>query len=121
VDGGVGRPAPHGEVVSAHDHRPPADPATAEQEVGRDEADQLVVVAVGGPAGEGADLVKAVRVEQASMRWRTVNRPASCWRLTFSGPPISRASASRRRTSATSASHVSPVASPIAAERTGGV
>src|SRR5215216_1180430 len=37
-----------------------------------------------------------------SMRSRTVSRPWSCWRLTLSTPPISRASASRRASSSSS-------------------
>src|SRR4051812_43520107 len=42
------------------------------------------------------------------MRSRTVSLPPSCWRLTFSGPPICRASASRRRNSSMSASQLMP-------------
>src|SRR2546423_2600620 len=37
-----------------------------------------------------------------SMRSRTVSRPWSCWRLTLSTPPISRANASRRASSSSS-------------------
>src|SRR6476620_4326390 len=37
-----------------------------------------------------------------SMRSRTVSRPWSCWRLTLSTPPISRANASRRARSSSS-------------------
>src|ERR1700752_4725027 len=37
-----------------------------------------------------------------SMRSRTVSRPWSRWRLTFSTPPISRANASRRASSSSS-------------------
>src|SRR5207248_6917254 len=36
------------------------------------------------------------------MRSRTVSRPWSCWRLTLSTPPISRANASRRARSSSS-------------------
>src|SRR5690348_5910915 len=36
------------------------------------------------------------------MRSRTVSRPWSCWRLTLSTPPISRANASRRASSSSS-------------------
>ena len=46
---------------------------------------------------------KLPRSTSASTRSRTVSRPPSCWRLTLSGPPISRARASRRRNSSSSA------------------
>ena len=46
----------------------------------------------------------------AAIRSRTVSRPASCWRLTLSGPPIWRASASRRRNSSMSLSQ--PISRP---------
>ena len=65
MDGGVGRAAAHGEVVAADDHRPPVEPRPTEHEVGRRELDELAGVGVvGGPAGEGADLVEAARVAE---------------------------------------------------------
>ena len=42
-----------------------------------------------------------------SMRSRTVSRPPACWRATRSAPPISRASAWRWRSSASSGSQLS--------------
>src|SRR3954452_14930281 len=45
---------------------------------------------------------KLVGSTRPSMRSRTVSRPWSRWRLTFSTPPISRANASRRASSSSS-------------------
>ncbi len=63
-DRGVGRAAPHGEVVSADDDGAPVDPAPAHHEVRRSHVDDLAVVVIGGPAGERADLVERVGIEQ---------------------------------------------------------
>ena len=107
ADRRVGGAAAHREVVAADHDRPAVDAAAPEHEVGRLERLELAIVAVLRAAREGADLVEAVRDRAAaSIRSRTVSRPASCWRLTLSGPPICRASASRRRNSSMSASQL---------------
>jgi hypothetical protein len=57
------------------------------------------VWARGTIATNGADLVETAGIDEASIRSRTVSRPASCWRRTFSAPPIRSASALRRASS----------------------
>ena len=106
-DGGVGRPAADGEVVGLDHRAAPVDAALADDRVGRQEARQLaraVVLALARDARRSRGSCR--RSSRRSTRSRTVSLPAACWRATRSGPPIWRASSSRRRSSSSSGCHV---------------
>ena len=64
-DGGIGGAAAHREVVAADHDRSAVDPAASEHEIGRLQRLKLAVVAVAAAPRDRADLVEAVRVEQA--------------------------------------------------------
>jgi aryl-alcohol dehydrogenase (NADP+) len=64
LDGCVRRPAAHREVVAAHDDGAPVHFGPPEHEVGRREALELVLLVVGRPAGDLADLVEGAGVHQ---------------------------------------------------------
>ncbi len=63
-DGGVGRAAAHGEVVPADHDGTTVDAAAPHYEVAGGERLELAVLAVAALAGQRADLVEGVRVEQ---------------------------------------------------------
>ena len=62
-DRGVGRAAPHGEVVAGDHHRAPVDLGHAADEVRRQERLQLAVVVVRAHAGDRAELVEGAAVD----------------------------------------------------------
>ena len=64
-DRGVGRTAAHGEIVADHDHGAAVDLAAAEHAVGRRQLLEFAVVVVFGDAGDRADLVEGILVDQS--------------------------------------------------------
>ena len=63
-DGRVGGAAADGEVVALHHRTAAADPSLTDDGVGRQEAGQLAVLAIGPAAGERTGLVERARVEE---------------------------------------------------------
>ena len=64
-DRGVGRTAAHGEIVADHHHGAAVDLAAAEHAVGRRQVLEFAVFVVFGDAGDGADLVEGILVDQS--------------------------------------------------------
>ena len=63
-DRGIGRAAAHGEIVADHDHGAAVDLAAAEHAVRRRQVLEFAVLVVFGDAGDGADLVEGILVDQ---------------------------------------------------------
>src|SRR5207245_11352065 len=64
LDGRVRRPAGHREVVGADDNGPPVYLGAPEQEVGGGEGLEVVLLVVGRPAGDPADLVEGAGIHE---------------------------------------------------------
>src|SRR5205823_11566860 len=62
---GVSRAAAHGEIVTDHDHGAAVDLAAAEHAVGRRQVLEFAVFVVLGDAGNRADLVEGILVDQS--------------------------------------------------------
>ena len=64
VDGGIGRPAAHGEIVGRGDHRAAFDVGAAEDQVGGIEVGELACGIVMPLAGDLANLAERTRIDQ---------------------------------------------------------
>ena len=110
ADRGVVGAAPNREVVAADHDQPAVQPGAAEDVVGGQEVGHLAVRPVIRPAAKHADLVEAAGIDQpldpVPGRFR---RELERWRSSFSGPPMARPSAWRRRSSRISGSQLSSV------------
>ena len=63
-DRGIRGAAAHGKIVADHDHRAAVDLAAAEHAVGRRQILEFAVLVIFGGAGNRADLVEALSIDQ---------------------------------------------------------